>query len=155
MTSLRIGTRGSPLALWQAHHVADMLRAAAPEVTLELVEIQTAGDQVRDVPLSQMGGEGVFTKAIQQALQENRVDVAVHSLKDLPTFTVANVLLAASAPESAVQVGDGVRGQEIPPSADFLLRGGRCRFGKLCEGVLNCSIGVRILKLGLTWRRQT
>ena len=95
MTSLRIGTRGSPLALWQAHHVSGLLRAFFPGVRLELVEIQTVGDQVRDVPLGQLGGDGVFTKAIQQALQENRVDIAVHSLKDLPTFTVANVVLAA------------------------------------------------------------
>jgi hydroxymethylbilane synthase len=93
--TLRIGTRGSPLALWQAHHVAGLLRAAHPELVLELVEIQTAGDQVRDVPLARLGGDGVFTKAIQQALQENRIDVAVHSLKDLPTISVANLTLAA------------------------------------------------------------
>jgi hydroxymethylbilane synthase len=93
--TLRIGTRGSPLALWQAQHVATLLRAAHPELVLESVEIQTAGDQVRDVPLARVGGDGVFTKAIQQALQENRIDVAVHSLKDLPTISVANLVLAA------------------------------------------------------------
>ncbi len=92
---LRIGTRGSPLALWQAHHVADLLRAAEPGVQIELVEIETVGDQVRDVPLVQLGGDGAFTKAIQQALLDNRVDVAVHSLKDLPTFTVEGLMLAA------------------------------------------------------------
>ena len=102
MNPLRIGTRSSPLALWQARHVSRLLRAAAPEVTLELVEIQTTGDQVRDVPLAQLGGEGVFTKAIQQALQENRVDIAVHSLKDLPTFQVANLVLAAVPPRGPV-----------------------------------------------------
>ncbi len=95
MTSLRIGTRGSPLALWQAHHVSGLLRAVAPTITLELIEIQTVGDQVRDVPLTQLGGDGAFTKAIQHALQEKRVDIAVHSLKDLPTFAVANLVLAA------------------------------------------------------------
>src|ERR1700724_3365620 len=93
--TLRIGTRGSPLALWQAHHVTSLLRAAAPDVPIELVEIQTVGDQVRDVPLVQLGGEGAFTKAIQQALLEKRVDVAVHSLKDLPTFAVPGLVLAA------------------------------------------------------------
>jgi hydroxymethylbilane synthase len=98
MIPLRIGTRGSPLALWQAHHVSGLLRAASPEVAPELVEIQTAGDQVRDVPLTQLGGDGAFSKAIQQALLENRVDVAVHSLKDLPTFIVPNLLLAAVPP---------------------------------------------------------
>src|SRR6266404_707061 len=95
MTPLRIGTRGSPLALWQAHHVIGLLRAAAPDVAVELVEIQTIGDQVHDVPLVQLGGEGAFTKAIQQALLEKRVDVAVHSLKDLPTFAVPGLVLAA------------------------------------------------------------
>jgi hydroxymethylbilane synthase len=92
---LRIGTRGSPLALWQAHHVADLLRAAEPGVQIELIEIETVGDQVRDVPLVQLGGEGAFTKAIQQALLDDRVDVAVHSLKDLPTFAVDGLILAA------------------------------------------------------------
>jgi hydroxymethylbilane synthase len=95
MTPLRIGTRGSPLALWQARHISELLRAASTNTALELVEIQTTGDIVRDVPLAQLGGDGAFTKAIQQALLEMRVDVAVHSLKDLPTFAVPNLLLAA------------------------------------------------------------
>ena len=94
MTTLRIGTRASPLALWQAHHVSDLLRIAQPGCVIELVEIQTVGDQVRDVPLAQLGGDGAFTKAIQQALLERRVDVAVHSLKDLPTFAVNGLTLA-------------------------------------------------------------
>src|SRR5262245_8659537 len=93
--SLRIRTRGSTLALWPANHVAGLLRAVAPDRNVELVEIQTAGDQVRDVPLAQIGGEGVFTKAIQQALLENQIDVAVHSLKDLPTIPVDGLVLAA------------------------------------------------------------
>jgi hydroxymethylbilane synthase len=92
---IRIGTRGSPLALWQANHVAELLRAVTPDRTIELVEIQTAGDQVRDVALAQIGGEGVFTRAIQQALLDDEVDVAVHSLKDLPTIPVADLVLAA------------------------------------------------------------
>lgn len=96
---LRIGTRGSPLALWQANYVADWLRAGGAAV--ELVEIQTAGDQVRDVPLPQIGGEGVFTKEIQRALLDGVVDVAVHSLKDLPTVPVAGLVLAAVPPRGA------------------------------------------------------
>ena len=95
MTTLRIGTRGSPLALWQAHHVADRLRAAHPGLDIELVEIQTTGDQVQSVPLASLGGEGVFTKAIQNALLDRRVDVAVHSLKDLPTIVTPELTLAA------------------------------------------------------------
>ncbi len=95
-SALRIGTRGSSLALWQARHVAELLRQAGTERTVELVEIETAGDQVRDQPLGQIGGEGVFTKAIQEALLAGRVDVAVHSLKDLPTAPVAGLVLAAT-----------------------------------------------------------
>src|SRR5437762_12184062 len=99
---LRIGTRGSRLALWQAQFVADRLRATGT-ADVELVEIQTAGDQVRDVPLSQIGGEGVFTKEIQRALLDGTVDVAVHSLKDLPTVPVAGLVLAAVPPRGATE----------------------------------------------------
>jgi hydroxymethylbilane synthase len=95
MKPLRIGTRGSPLALWQARHVAELLRGVVLERPIELVEIETVGDQVRDVPLVLLGGDGAFTKAIQQALLDRRVDVAVHSLKDLPTFRVEGLMLAA------------------------------------------------------------
>lgn len=95
MNVVRIGTRGSPLALWQANHVADRLRQHHPGLAVELVEIQTTGDRVQGVPLSSFGGEGVFTKAIQNALLEERVDVAVHSLKDLPTVVLPELTLAA------------------------------------------------------------
>jgi hydroxymethylbilane synthase len=95
MTPIRIGTRGSKLALWQANHVADRLRPLAAPRPVELVIIATAGDQVRDVPLAQIGGEGVFTKEIQRALLDGAVDVAVHSLKDLPTIPVEGLVLAA------------------------------------------------------------
>jgi hydroxymethylbilane synthase len=98
MTSLRIGTRGSALALWQANYVGDRLRPIAAPRPVELVEIQTAGDRVRDQPLSQMRGVGVFTKEIQQALLDGTVDVAVHSLKDLPTIPVDGLILAAVPP---------------------------------------------------------
>jgi hydroxymethylbilane synthase len=94
-TSLRIGTRGSRLALWQANHIADRLRPLAGARPVEIVEIETTGDQVRDQPLSQLGGIGVFTKEIQRALLAVTVDVAVHSLKDLPTLPVEGLLLAA------------------------------------------------------------
>ena len=100
---LRIGTRGSPLALWQANHVADLLRRAVPDEAIELVIIQTVGDQVRDVPLAQIGGDGVFTKAIQDAVVEGRVNVAVHSLKDLPTIPVPGLVLAAVPPRGPVR----------------------------------------------------
>src|SRR5437763_1472782 len=97
-TPLRIGTRGSRLALWQANFVADALRTLASLRAGELVEIQTTGDQVRDVPLASLGGIGVFTKEIQRALLAGSVDVAVHSLKDLPTIPVDGLTLAAVPP---------------------------------------------------------
>lgn len=95
MNPLRIGTRGSPLALWQANHIADRLRPLAAPRPVELVRIQTAGDVQRDAALAQIGGEGLFTKEIQRALLDNSVDVAVHSLKDLPTIVVEGLVLAA------------------------------------------------------------
>jgi hydroxymethylbilane synthase len=95
MAPLRIGTRGSRLALWQANHVADLLRRLAGSREVQIVEVQTAGDRVRDAPLPEIGGEGIFTKEIQRALLASTIDVAVHSLKDLPTTPVDGLLLAA------------------------------------------------------------
>jgi hydroxymethylbilane synthase len=95
MGAIRIGTRGSRLALWQAQYVAEKLRPLAGRRGVEVVEIVTAGDAVREVPLAQIGGEGLFTKEIQRALLDGRVDVAVHSLKDLPTVPAAGLDLAA------------------------------------------------------------
>jgi hydroxymethylbilane synthase len=95
MIPLRIGTRGSPLALWQANHVADRLRPLAAPRPVELVLIQTTGDRVQDRPLAQIGGDGLFTKEIQRALLTQTADVAVHSLKDLPTLPVEGLVLAA------------------------------------------------------------
>jgi hydroxymethylbilane synthase len=95
MNPLRIGTRGSPLALWQANHVAQRLCPLAAPRPVVLVEIETVGDRVRDVSLTQIGGQGVFTKEIQRALLTKDVDIAVHSLKDLPTVPVEGLTLAA------------------------------------------------------------
>jgi hydroxymethylbilane synthase len=93
--TLRIGTRGSPLARWQAGWVADRLRAAHPGLSVDLVEIKTHGDRDRNTPLAQIGGLGLFTKEIQRALLENAVDLAVHSLKDLPTQGPEGLTLGA------------------------------------------------------------
>jgi hydroxymethylbilane synthase len=92
---LRIGTRGSRLALWQARHVADLIRPALGDRHVEIVEIKTTGDQLQDAALATIGGQGVFTKELQQALRDGRCDLAVHSLKDLPTEPVPGVILAA------------------------------------------------------------
>ena len=83
MARLRIGSRGSALALWQAHHISALLRAKGHEVELEI--IKTTGDKITDVALAKVGTKGMFTKEIEEALAEGRVDLAVHSLKDLPT----------------------------------------------------------------------
>jgi hydroxymethylbilane synthase len=88
MALLRIGSRGSQLALWQANHISALLRARGHEVEIEI--IHTTGDKITDVPLAMVGtkgglGKGIFTKEIEEALAAGRVDLAVHSLKDLPT----------------------------------------------------------------------
>ena len=94
-TPLRLGTRGSPLALWQANFVADALRPVAAPRPVELVLIETHGDRDQATALAAMGGFGVFTKAIQNALLDGRADVAVHSLKDLPTIPEPKLELAS------------------------------------------------------------
>ena len=83
MAHLRIGSRGSQLALWQAHHISDLLRQQGHQVELEI--IKTTGDKILDVALAKVGTKGMFTKEIEEALADGRVDLAVHSLKDLPT----------------------------------------------------------------------
>lgn len=92
--SVRIATRSSALALWQAHHVADLIRATSPTTTVSFVEMTTTGDRVLSQPLRDFGGLGVFTREVQLAVLEGRADVAVHSLKDLPTEPVPGLSLA-------------------------------------------------------------
>jgi len=93
MARLRIGSRGSQLALWQAHHISDLLRARDHEVELEI--IKTTGDKITDVALAKVGTKGMFTKEIEEALAAGRVDLAVHSLKDLPTEVPPGFEIAA------------------------------------------------------------
>jgi hydroxymethylbilane synthase len=94
-TLLRIATRASNLALWQANFVAELLRELDTEFEVELIHVTTTGDRLRDVSLSGLGGVGVFTREVQRALLDHRADVAVHSLKDLPTEPVEGISLAA------------------------------------------------------------
>jgi hydroxymethylbilane synthase len=93
MAHLRIGSRGSQLALWQAHHISDLLRGQGHTVELEI--IKTTGDKITEVALSQVGTKGMFTKEIEEALLDSRVDLAVHSLKDLPTELASDFEIAA------------------------------------------------------------
>ena len=81
---LRIATRQSPLALWQAHYVKDRLMACHPGLQVELVPLVTRGDVILDTPLAKVGGKGLFVKELELALLENRADIAVHSMKDVP-----------------------------------------------------------------------
>ena len=96
-TAVRIlvATRGSPLALWQADRVADLLRSSDPGIEVGFVVVATTGDLDRTTPLEQMGGQGVFVKEIQAAVLDGRADLAVHSAKDLPALTPDGLLLAA------------------------------------------------------------
>ena len=93
---LRIGSRGSQLALWQANHVAELLRVQKHEVEIEI--IKTTGDRLQEVTFAEVGSKGMFTKEIEEALSASRIDLAVHSLKDLPTELPLGFALAATPP---------------------------------------------------------
>src|SRR5579884_513138 len=93
MARLRIGSRGSQLALWQANHISALLRERGHDVELEI--IKTTGDKITDVALAKVGTKGMFTKEIEEALAQGRVDLAVHSLKDLPTALPSGFEIAA------------------------------------------------------------
>lgn len=107
---VRIATRGSALALWQARYVADLFCQAHPQWQVELVEVTTSGDRVQSQPLRSFGGQGAFTREVQAAVLEGRADLAVHSLKDLPTEPVAGLVLAAVPPR-----GDTDDALVLPP----------------------------------------
>jgi hydroxymethylbilane synthase len=93
---LVIGSRGSQLALWQANHVKGLLEGLGQECRIEI--IKTTGDQIQNIPLKQIGSKGLFTKEIEEALLDRRIDLAVHSLKDMPTAMPEGLLLTATPP---------------------------------------------------------
>ncbi|MDQ1425158.1 MAG: hydroxymethylbilane synthase [Acidimicrobiaceae bacterium] len=93
--ALRVATRESKLARWQADHVGELLRAAHPRIDVEMVFVRTAGDQRTDVPLHAIGGQGVFVREVQHAVLDGRADLAVHSAKDLPSSPTAGLRIAA------------------------------------------------------------
>jgi len=106
-STLRIATRKSALALWQAEHVAALLRVAHPGLLVELVPMTTRGDEIQDRPLATIGGKGLFLKELEVAMLEGRADLAVHSLKDVPAqletgFTLPAVLARADAADAFV-----------------------------------------------------
>ncbi len=117
----RLGTRGSRLARWQADHVAHALRQAHPELSVEVVVIQTRGDRILDTPLPQIGGKGLFTAELEAALHRGTIHAAVHSLKDLPTeepegLTVAAILERGPVHDVLV-TRDGDSLETLPPGA--------------------------------------
>jgi hydroxymethylbilane synthase len=119
--TLRIGTRGSALALWQAHHVEALIRSQPGAPPVELVRIRTEGDVRTDVPLWQIGGRAFFTKEIDKALLGNEIDIAVHSLKDLSTVLESGIELAAALeredPRDALLSRSGVGLADLPRGA--------------------------------------
>ena len=140
--TLRIGTRGSHLARWQAEWVADRLRSLHPSLDVELIEIKTQGDRDRNSPLAAIGGIGLFTKEIQRAVLEGLVDVAVHSLKDLPTQGPSELVLAAVPTRE--DVADALIAPECK-SLEALPEGARVGTGSPGAGPSYCSDGP-------TWR---
>ncbi|MBC2834637.1 hydroxymethylbilane synthase [Paragemmobacter straminiformis] len=104
---LKIGTRGSPLALWQAHETRRALMAAfsLPEAAFEIVVIKVTGDQILDKPLKEIGGKGLFTREIEEALLEGGIDIAVHSMKDMPTLQPEGLVLDCYLPREDVRDG--------------------------------------------------
>ncbi|HEY3743219.1 MAG TPA: hydroxymethylbilane synthase [Bryobacteraceae bacterium] len=118
-----IGSRGSQLALWQSRWVAVRLEALGEQTRIEI--IKTTGDRVTDIPLGQVGSKGIFTKEIEDALLDGSIDLAVHSLKDMPTELPTGLVLAA-IPERE-DVRDALAGQKL----DDLARGARVGTGSL------------------------
>ena len=119
--SLRLGTRGSALAMWQARHVAALIGSQPGAPRVELIQIRTEGDVRTDVPLWAVGGRAFFTKEIDRALLTAEVDIAVHSLKDLSTVLEDGITLAAALtredPRDALVSRDGLPLRELPKGA--------------------------------------
>lgn len=95
LKTLRIATRKSPLALWQAEHVASLLVAAHPALRVELIKMVTRGDKILDAPLAKVGGKGLFVKELEQGILDGAADIAVHSMKDVPAELPERLHLAA------------------------------------------------------------
>ncbi|RJQ65688.1 MAG: hydroxymethylbilane synthase [Desulfobacteraceae bacterium] len=94
-SKLRLGTRGSRLALWQAEWIKAALIRIQPDLAIDLIKIKTQGDKIIDVPLAKAGGKGLFIKEIEEALMEERIDLAVHSMKDMPAQVPAGLAIGA------------------------------------------------------------
>ena len=118
---LRVGTRGSRLALKQSEWVKAQLEAGHPDIDVALVKIKTTGDKILDSPLSKIGGKGLFVKEIEDALLERRIDLAVHSMKDVPAELPGNLYLSTyperEDPSDALISVDDLPLDRLPPNA--------------------------------------
>ncbi|MAR73132.1 MULTISPECIES: hydroxymethylbilane synthase [Halomonas] len=121
MSRLRIATRKSQLALWQAEHVRDRLMAIHPGLEVELVPMSTRGDKILDTPLAKVGGKGLFVKELEEAMLDGRADIAVHSMKDVPMqFPESlglSVILEGAEPTDAFVSNDYARFEDLPEGA--------------------------------------
>jgi len=119
-SSLKLGTRGSALALWQANWTKAELEKRWPALSIELVPIRTTGDKILDVPLANIGGKGLFTKEIDESLLDGRIDLAVHSLKDVP-FQLPDGIDIGAIPEREdprdAFISNGPKLQDLPSGA--------------------------------------
>ncbi|MGA7144239.1 MAG: hydroxymethylbilane synthase [Desulfobacterales bacterium] len=119
--TLKIGTRGSRLALWQANWVKTALEAEDPSLSIELVIIKTKGDKILDVPLAKVGGKGLFVKEIEESLLNENIDLAVHSMKDMPAQIPQGLCIAAipqrEDPKDVLISKDNRRFSELPAGA--------------------------------------
>jgi hydroxymethylbilane synthase len=119
--TLRIATRKSQLALWQAEHVSTLLREAHPGLKVELVPITTQGDRIQDRSLAAIGGKGLFIKELEVALEERRADIAVHSMKDVPGDVPAGLMIAVvlqrADPLDALVTSKATRLEDLPRGA--------------------------------------
>ena len=157
MSSLRIATRESPLALWQANHVKELLEAAHADVKVELVPMSTSGDRFLDASLSRVGGKGLFVKELEQAMLEGRADIAVHSMKDVPAHLPAGLtlgaFLAAADPRDAFVSVRCASLDELPEgahvgTASLRRRAQLCALrGDLKVSDLRGNVGTRLRKL--------
>ncbi len=120
---IRIGTRSSALALWQAEWVKSELEKKYPGMTVTLTKIKTTGDKILDVPLAKVGGKGLFVKEIEEAMLRNEIDIAVHSMKDVPTFFPDGLHLGAITkredPRDAFLSRNGVKFKDLPRGANI------------------------------------
>ena len=157
MKTIRIGTRGSQLAVWQAEWVRSRLLALHPQYEAELVKIKTTGDKITDVPLARVGGKGLFVKEIETALLEGRIDLAVHSMKDMPAEIPPGLCIGAMPerenPLDVLISRNGHSFEELPQSARIgsssLRRGAQVRHVKPDVTVhpLRGNLDTRIRKL--------